>query len=328
MAGLLEHSSWRLKTPKEKIKYRLVNISLDYETVKAGGTVEVIIRTRDYRKFLEEMLPEPKQYDQIYIPQYAYFIMDAAVRRGDNPGVLAVHKVTAKSLDDGLPIDPFLVDTTAPAGTYYEYLTCVLTLAVPPDGNQDPLKPETYLEISAESAGSFIHTPPVNMTTVDIGANGIQTAGAPKVKIKQQTIPHTVFCPQTMWDVKWKSVPYDNYKDVLVPRLENALAHVNKLNFNPLNIKYRETLLLLSYSYERSYTWRGRFTDKPMVDVTMKFMEKKVKWKDKIHGHNSQWIPGEGWKRVLMDDEPTFETYDFNKIFLQSSEEEDESSGP
>jgi hypothetical protein len=115
--------------------------------------------------------------------------------------------------------------------------------------------------------------------------------------------------------VKWKNIPYKSYQEKIVPRLENALGHVNSKKFTPLNIKYEEILLLVSYSYERNYTWRERFIDKPMVDLTMKFMEKKIKWEGHIHGHNSQWVPGVGWRRLLMNDKPTFETEDFNEIF-------------
>lgn len=298
-------TEWRLKT-RGNIPYKLVQVNLDYETTRASGSLDIIIMTSDLKDFLEEILPEPKQVSNIYIPQYEYF--------GDT--LLAVVRVSVKSFSSDMPIDPFGDDEDAPEGTYYPTLALTLELAVPPDGELDADKPETFLEISSDASGDFIHSGGESAAeTVDVDSLGRPVDGAEKVKIRNPNVPLTVLCPQVNWSVKWKSIPFDNYKDVLVPRLEAALGKVNKEPFAPLTVTTKETLLMLAYSYERCYTWRARYTDKPMVDLSMKFLEKRVVWDGKPHGHNSFWIPGTGWRYVLMGGKPTFESYDFNRLF-------------
>lgn len=297
---------WRLKT-KKGIRFKLVTVDLNYQTTRAEGSIEIIIATADLQKFLEEILPPPKKYKNIYIPQYTRF----------SNTTLAVTSVGVRSFDDGMPIDPFSADKNAPDGTYYPTLTLVLGLAVPPDGDQDPDKPESYLEISSDASGDFIHTPPANMEYQDVDSDGKGQGN--KEKVRNPLVPHAILCPQVTWNVKWKNVPFDSYQKTYVGRLESALGKCNSEPFKPLSVTYKEVLLLLTYSIERSYTWREKFTDIPMVDITMKFLEKKIIWEGKPHGHNSQWIPGTGWRRLLMDGKPTFETSDFNEIFSQTT---------
>lgn len=304
MASLLEDpSSWRLTT-SGGIPYKMVDIDMDFGAIEASGQVDVIIQSSRLGDFLDEFLPLPVQYGEIYLPQYKYY--------GDT--ALVVTKIRVMSLVDGLPIDPFGFDTNAPERTYGIALKLTLTLEHAPNGELDPGDPKTFLIITSESSGDFIHTPAASMETEDIDDEGAPIPGT-KDPVRHPTIPHSVLWPQTAYNIRWNMIPYDNFQEVVLPRVKEMLGKVNSDEFDTLDQEHPETLLLLSYSQERLYSWRLGTIGQSYINLTMKIAEKLIIHDGKPHGHNSAWVPAEGWRRILINGLPTFESVEFNRIF-------------
>jgi len=315
-------------------------VKTGYGPVKASGTAVLLIRSVDFEKFMDVVLPPPKHVGDIYIPQQYIFAK------------LAVAHVDVQSFVDTLPVDPYGIDVPRgssgsaagppsqpgtitnpptggskppPTGTYHPVLQVTLSLSEPTYGTIDADKPETFLEIEAESSSNFIHTPPIGVSFKEVDATGNPIAGDGE-PVRHPQVPYTVLCPQSTWKVKWGMIPYDVYTDIIVPRLRQMDGAVNSTLFVPLHNAVKGTLLLVSYGYEVAYSWRQKPIEVvstklgrvPLVSVTMRIMEKRIEWEGKIHGHQSFWIPGTGWRWVEFAGRATFDEYDYNTLFEKS----------
>src|SRR5690606_6633295 len=107
----------------------------------------------------------------------------------------------------------------------------------------------------------------------------------------------------------------------IITKLKWMMGRVNSRPFPLLFAAYPWTILFVGYSYTHTYTWRrttlgGNEIERPPVNLEMKFIEKTVKWRKKIYGHNHFWRPGKGWDLLLIDGKrPTYEWVNFNVLF-------------
>lgn len=289
-------TQWRLRTPGG-IPYKLLSFDAEIESVKASSKIVVLIPSTALLDFGAELFPPPKQMGTIFIPQYKFY--------GNSQ--LCNLKMSVKSFNSEFPVDPFTDDPDAPPETYYPVLACTIDIGPP------PTDPTTFLEVSSDANGEYIHAPASNTQIANNDDKG-KIVGATKQKSRMPHIPSTVLCPQTMWSVVWKMIPLSNFKSVILPRLKTLLGKVNSKEFNTLYTSDPETLLFTGYSYSYSYTWQRNYVAEPLIDVTMKVLEKKIVWRGQLHGHNSIWYPGQGWKRQIVDNKPPMEAEDFNLL--------------
>lgn len=313
---VVDESMWRLRTPAGaygNIPYKMVAITFDHEMVQATGAMVVLIQSKDWSNFLRQYLPMPEQHGAIYVPKYTYLEINKKAT------TYAVTKIKTKGFNEDFPIDPLHMDDPAPAGTYYPVLEMTLEFGTLPHVQVDPDDPETFLEIDSDTTGEFVYCPSDQAEMQDNDADG-KPVGAP-VPVRQPEVPHAVLCPQTGWNLIWRAIPLDNYQTELVPRLDELMGKVNEFGFPVLDKsgqRLKEIFLFAGYSYKPTCTWRSKPTGESavvLVDLTMKIIEKKIIWNKQLHGHNSQWIPGKGWKRYIVEGKPIFDLTDFNALF-------------
>lgn len=309
MAGVLEDpSQWRLRT-NFGIPYKLKTLEGSFEHEKAELNLTMLVASNQLFNLMAEMFPPPISYGNVTIPQYAKY----------GTTNLGVKRVRFKSFDDNLPIDPFRLDGNAPIGTYFPVLELDVEVSSTPFGSKKPSDPQTFLEISADASGEFVHSPPTNAQFQPVmndpnGGQRVVNNGPPK-KSRVPYVPHTVLIPQTSWSISWKRIPFENFRDVIRPRLEYLLGSVNASPFTILYSTWPETLLFVGYSYKYNFTWRDGYVDKPFIDLDLKFLEKRVLWNGIVRGHQDVWRPGVGWDRILINGRPTYDGRDFNVMF-------------
>jgi hypothetical protein len=305
MAGYLEDpTQWRLRTLVNNIPYKLLSAEGSFEHVSAAMDIKVLIHTSDLIAFCSELFPAPFMFGAISIPQYVRF---------GNIGNLVAKSVSFKGFDSGLPTDPTQVDPGAPIGTYFPTLELTIHLSTAPQGS--PTNPVTYLEVSADASGEYIHVPPANTTLQSLNPDGTPNTTEPPRRNRVPILPHTIMVPQTMWSLKWPRIPFFVFRDGIRPRLELALGKVNSEAFSLLYANFPETLLFAGYTYSFAFTWKPGSDDAPFINLDMKFLEKRVLWRGLIRGHQDVWRPGSGWDRLLINGQPSYEAVDFNTIF-------------
>jgi hypothetical protein len=321
MASLVEDPlQWRLVTPVKDVPYKSIpGARFKYDHYKGTGTYPILVHTDYIKDFLDEFLPRPKRHDDITVPEFAYW----------GKSGLAVVSVQIEGQDSGLPIDPWRDDLGAweePIGpnTYGHMLLVTLELGNPPQILPQPtpypqpspyLALHTWLDISAQSSGEFVHTPPMNTRMLDLDEDN-EPDDDTEAAVRNPHIPATVLVPETTWTVKWRQIPEFIYVDKIAPRLDTALGTVNSTDIILRKYHPRETLLLVDFEQERFITWRNVMDgDICLIDLTLRFLQKEVHWQRRVYGHNSFWIPGSGWKYLLVDGRPTFDDTDFHNIF-------------
>jgi hypothetical protein len=303
MAGYLEDDTqWRLRT-NGGIPFKWLSLEGDFESVKADVNLKLLIQGYNLIPFCVELFPPPIQFGAVSIPQYVQF---------GNMN-LVCKNVRFRSFDVGLPIDPMNFDFSAPVGTYFKTIEVELSLGSSPTGSRNPADPFTFLELSADASGEYIHVPPANTKFQPTDENG-EPDGDPTPN-RVPILPHTILVPQSTWSVKWSKIPLNIFRNAIQPRIELALGKVNSDVFSILFASYKETLLFTGYSFRYAYTWRDGYVDNPFVDLDMKFLEKRVFFGGKVRGHQDVWRPGVGWDRLLINGLPTYEAVDFNTIF-------------
>ena len=323
-------STWRLST-SGGIPYRFVGMSGDFSDENGNVKWRALISSSHLSLFLAELFPPPLIIGNRSIPQAASM-----------PGfpALKAKKISFKSQDDGLPIDPFGADLTANPGTYHGIIEVDVEFGV--TFKQDVADPNTFLEISANASGEYINVggprmqwvPQYNSNKGDPGdtvpentADDSQVAnpdtGAPAGTTQDKTAepnkvpgpPVLVRIATTEWTVKWTQIPYDVFNAIIIHRLRVLMGRVNSAPYLVLFGAPAETLLFSGYSYTQQYSWREDNLETPPVKLEMKFIEKRVLWKGVVMGHNHHWRPGYGWQRLLVDGvNPTYGGWNFNLL--------------
>jgi hypothetical protein len=333
MAGYAEDPSlWRLRTDGG-IPFKYLGISGSFSMEEGNVTNRYLIQPGHLVSFLQELFPPPLVIGNTSIPQSAPL-----------PGLpaLIAQRISFKSFDESLPIDPFGFDTNAPAGTYYNLMEVDIEFG--PRAVQEPQQndPFSFLEITGNTTGEFIHsTMPrakwVPKTNPDLddddddedpeggvadpdtnepGSGAVNpTEGTPEVN-KDPTVPVTIVVPQTEWTLRWNQIPFRYFQEVLIHRLRILLGRVNSNTVPVLFNALPGTLLFAGYNYSNAFTWRDGHIGTPPVSLEIKIIEKRVLWKGVIRGHNDFWRPGVGWETLLIDGEnPAYRSWDYSTLF-------------
>jgi hypothetical protein len=223
------------------------------------------------------------------------------------PGLTHLHvtKLDWSAMDDAKPTSPF---RGLGAPTYYEHVKVSLDYeAVPfdPGSQPNPNDPLSFLQVSGNVAGSFLHGEL-------IGAKDESDAD-----IKSQNIPHIVPEVLVEWTLRWPMIPVAFFDNVLVPRMRARMGKVNSSASRVWKNAPAETMLFVGYDFQTEKTWSeyDGVTSSP-VQCTMKFLEKNFTSGGKQVTHNHYWLPDKGWQKVKMADGTySFETTDMDGIF-------------
>ena len=330
----LNPATWRLKLAGE-VPMKWKNLSGSFEFEKGEITFSAIIASTDLIAFVETLFPPTiRQGSIVYTP---------SVTLPGIPGLVA-KKVSFKNQDDGKPIDPFLFDKNAPADTYHPLIEVDIEFGPRVNTNPQADDPRTFLEVSGDSTGEFIHSPAPNAKwqaesadpnnlpdSEDPGLPGLgntntesdDPVGKPPVAgasspQKDPSLPMMIMVPHTEWTVKWEQIPFFYFYNVLVRRLRWCLGRVNEESMPLLHDALPETILFMGYKYTQIYTWRSGQVNVPPITIEMKFLEKRVVGSDGlIKGHNHFWRPGFGWQRLLINSggDPAYQSRDMNVIW-------------
>lgn len=336
MAGYQENPNlWRLQT-NTGIPYKVKGMTGAYDPDVGSFAVQVIIHASSLNDFLEFIFPEPEQIGYVLVPR--------AISLPGLPEVVAT-SFTFKSLDDNMPIDPLGFDAGAPDNTYHKLLELDIKYDTRVKQKQpNPNEPRTFLEISAQASGEFLHTSMPGSKWITETAGGQEGPGD-KVKssnertgdsepVKDPTIPVLVMIPTTEYSIRYPQIDYEYYHDVFVHRLDAAMGKVNSDPVPWIHGGTEEgTLLFVGYSENERSTWRSGKINKPPVTVEMKMVRKRVVWtqytdvgnittvENVIAGHNHVWRPGKGWTLLTIGESSNetklYRTWDMNRLFKQ-----------
>lgn len=306
--GYQDPNEWRLRTTRG-IKYKFLGMEGNFEHKTGSVTMSVLIQSTDLYAFLSEYLPPPQRIGNQLIPQYKRLT-------GQLPRFVA-RSVSARSHTDGVPVDPFGIDPDPPARTYFPVLELDVTFE--PRDESDPDNPASFLELSANASGEYIH----------VSSEGTywepdSTGGSNEVNRNPQ-IPSTILVPETEWTITWPSIPYDLFKSIVLPRVKSIMGKVNSLQVDWVYDAPAETLLFVGYSFRQQYTWKVPEEEdedpeiiSSLIDLDMKILEKRIEdtgGPSNIVGHNHFWKPGEGWRKLLIGARNAYRTTDFNILF-------------
>lgn len=319
-------TTWRGRT-SGGIPYRLLTCRGDVEYAKAVATEEYLVEASNLMAFIFESFPPPRLFNGI--PIYAPRAMPGMSR-------LVTRKVTWEPWMDGLPIDPFSADPLASSLTYHPVIK--VTISYDNDRkeeNQDPSRPETFLEISSDTACSVLNVSAKTatwkrseVTDEDDGGTASpfpdDSATSQQNTDPTQTIP--IIVPQTEWSLTWSRLDRAFFLSTLKPILDAAMGCVNDDDVDFLNAK-PETLLFCGFSV-RDQRYLFGPDDAPLFDwtdvsidtvsVTMKLLSKEVheEGSDVWRGHNHFWRDKTGkWERLEVNGEPPYKQFDFERIF-------------
>jgi len=291
-----DSSTWRLSTVGG-IPYKLVSMNGSFEVENGSVSLTVLVPSSRLLSFAEEVLPIPSLVGGF--PSYE----SLGVITGTN---LRAQRITWKGHTAAKPVDPFGFDGGGSSGTYQPVCEAVIEYASKQE--EDENDPETFLEVSCNTAGEFIYSSAPKGKWEDPGGGGDEE------KNKLQALPINILVPESEWNVRWPKVPSKFWKETLVSRLRAALGKVNS-NAMPLLFNApAETILFAGYSLERSYSWR--VTEPATFSLNMKFLEKHIEDGNNVIGHNEAWKADEGWKRILFDGvNPLYQSVDLNDLF-------------
>ena len=253
---------------------------------------------------------------------------------------ITVSSLRFKSFDEPFgPIDPFSGDLGAPSNTYFPVIQVDINYKSGKNQTEDPF---TFLEITGNAIGEYLHTPvPKSKWRCDTntsippdededpgigGGKGIdpetnevscvRVPGDPEVN-RDVIPPITITVPETEWTLRWPQIRFEFFRDVLIHRLRILMGRVNSDPFPILFNAEPETLLFMGYTYKQQNTWRDGEINTPPVAIEMRIVEKRILWDGVIQGHNDFWRPEQGrWCRLLVGGtNNVYKSWDFNNLF-------------
>jgi len=333
MSQFEDYNSWRLVT-NGGVRYRFLGSTGSFN--QEGGEIEwkAIIRSQDLYEVLVELFPPPIMVGGVSYPN-----------AGTMPGypAMVAKKVSYDNHVEGLPTDPYGYDTTAPMGTYSEFIVITISFGPHVAKASNPADPRSFLEVSCQASGEFLFVPSTNTqiqneesTTgtedeepgegaID-GNTGLPTGDrtnppgeeGEKRPVRNPVLPASMMVPALKWSVKWKQIPADHFRSVVIHRLRLMLGRVNSAPCGFLYDAPPETLLFLGFNHTESYSWRLGNLESPPIDVDLQILEKRVIHRGVICGHNHVFEPGNGWVRQWIGanwDESMYRSIDMNFLF-------------
>jgi hypothetical protein len=314
-------------------------------------TESILIRASDLDGFIDESFPQPEIINNI--PIYNNRAYPALTN-------LRTKQISVKGHLKSLPIDPYDVDgiqvslgktpTLAAPKTYQDVL--MLDVAYGTELEQDPNEPLTYLDVSVDAAGEFLHI-----------SGGKGAWGQTEEPNRDPVIPATVFVPQAEWTVTWRQMRFDFFKQTMIHRLRTAVGRVNSLTIgHPMYDALPQTMLMAGWSMRQEFQREvldPDFVGAPQsferpVTISMKFVEKFIEATDETdsarsgtfeftnnngetttrtvyyNAWNQIWKPDVGWTTFLgkQDSSPSsskllYRTYDMNLLMRPTDIGED-----
>ncbi len=321
-------SQWRLHSLNSNVPIKYLGLSGEFDTNQGSLEFKCLVYSAHLMDFLIVTFPPSIQVGNLSIPQSSGL--------PGLPGMTAT-KVTFKGFDDGKPVDPFGFDPNASSNTYNKLLEVTVHYGLNKIQQPDPNDPKSFLEVNGSATGEFIHstcpkgkwrkdtrnandppdaTPPAGNNN-PLGAPVQGTGGTGSDPVADPSVEITIIVPKIEWTVKWKSVPYNYFRDVLKYRLDWCQGKVNSGPLPFLYVGEPETLLFMGYNHTEEYSWRDGSINIPPLNIEMKFVQKRLIWNGLVIGHNHYWTPSKGWQYLLIDgaSQPTYQSRDFSVMF-------------
>ena len=306
-------SEWRLHT-RGGIPLTVLSRSGGFSKEEATATEQYLIPAQYLLAFALESLPRPF----VFLGSLIY------PRHRPLPGLSSMVTKTIRwePFDSSLPVDPFNGDVAADDKTYGEFVKVTINYATVPNNDEDesdPDDPQTFLEVSANASGTFLAVPTRGNATwddADYSDEEILMA-AGDLGVKEVDIPQTIIQSEVEWSVRWPQIPYEYWTSRLVTRLRDKLGKVNQGEMSLFHDAPAETIMFLSWSMKRSYTWREGESGSSPIELDMRFLEKNFKSSDGVQvTHNHVYRPGFGWRRMLINGENMYASANLDSIFL------------
>ncbi len=163
--------------------------------------------------------------------------------------------VTWEPFIQGKPIDPFFYDNAIAPAVHNETYGDLVQVTIDYSNEveeQDPEDPDTYLEITANAAGEYLHiaTPEAKFNSATRSSDGSTIVnGTDSPNTYPTGVPATIIVTETEWTVTWKRVDRQWFDDVLISRLRNAQGAVNSSKMPLLKDAFPETILFGGFTY-------------------------------------------------------------------------------
>jgi len=237
-------------------------------------------------------------------------------------------RIAWESWDDGVPIDPFGSDPTAPDGTYYDFARVIVDYSTQSNtggsggGNPDPNDPFTFLEVSVVGGGNYIYTPSRGSLTWKGEGSEENT------EIRERDVPISIRQPEVEWVIRWSQLPFSFFNLTLIERLRANLGRVNSEPFKVIFNAPAETILFTGWSMQQQFTWRSGLNGQPPLQLELRFAEKNFISNEGVQvTHNHFYRPSgttdpvtkAGWRKVLVStsagNKYVYEAADLNLIF-------------
>ena len=314
MAFNPDSSTWRWATPGG-IPYRWKEGSTGSVALEDAALTGIyIIDSANLLAFIREVFPAPIVYLGILVrPSTISF-----------PGFPALRAKTVswKSLVDGMPIDPFGNDPTAPADTYCQFLEVTIGFGTGPVNDQtesDPGDPYTFLEISSNTSVDILTTNVRgNLEWVEDVVDPITGFVTQNVEpVTEVDVNSPLIEVNTEWSVSWSQIPFDWYELVLHPKLRGLKGNVNNAIMPVFHDAPIESILFAGYSARNNHTWREGYAGASPVTVDFVFVEKNFEDSADVRvTHNHTYRPGVGYRKLELDGNPLYKLGDLNSIFV------------
>ncbi|MFH1743163.1 MAG: hypothetical protein ABIH23_29500 [bacterium] len=272
-----------------------------------GATAQevYIIQAERLMDFILESFPAPYVLlGRVFYPRRRYC-----------PGLpaLSTMKVSAKTLADGLPIDPFGQHPGAATGTYCPFVEVTIDYGTAQENSEErePSKPWTFLEISSRGSGEFLTTPP-REAVWEMNDGTTQP-------VSEKDVPQTVTECLVEHTAKWSQIPYTWYYATLVPRMRGLMGKVNDAPMALFSNAPTDTILFQGFSMSQQYTWREGYTGASPVQVELSFVEKNFEGPGEVGPvrvtHQHTYRPGVGWQKIQINGQHLFIQGDLSSMF-------------
>lgn len=300
-------STWRLQTGGTGTRYKIIGMSGTFEAESAAAQLNVLIPANKLMTFATEMFPAAV----IGLDGFPTYPSPGKVY--GTP--LYAQRISWRGHVDGLPVDPFGIDSSAPDGTYQSVVSCDVDFVTMNEQDQsDPEQPETFLEVSCTGGGHFIHSDAPGGKWKQTETTDVT---APETSAVEPNVPMGMSVPTVDWDLNWPRVPYTYWTGTMIGKIRAALGRVNDDVMSIFANAPRGTILFVGYTLKKSYTWRSGNSYQQPFTLGMKFQEKRVVDEaGNIRGHNDFWRPGYGWRFLThKDGTPVYRYHDLTKVF-------------
>ncbi len=316
--SLEDASTWRLRTPNG-IPYRLLagmptgSFSLDTSKFQE----KCIVRNSDLFAFIAETLPQTVEWSN------GIWNFTSGRSCPGTIGMLASN-ITTKPFDDSKPCNLANNDSSAPSGTYSEFVEVTIDYEPYKRNPATPDNPELvdFLEVDADFSAEFlvIDMSGGNVTRVASKAgtdvDGSEISAGQQVAVRKINATTTKVVPTVDWTVAFPKIrnviPLRNF--VLLAR--DRMGMVNSSTM-PLFLNAEAgTILFLGLSIHGTFSVDENGNIIPEYSLTMRFNEKRVYEDDTAKGHNYVYQPDSGkFEILLINGNQMYESTDLNAIW-------------